>query len=215
MSERKLDEESSLPRERYFSEGYFERSQLISQAEQIALVHESKANSLLEIGHGNGFVSSFLKRAGYSVTTLDINSNLEPDVNASITDLDDLFEPGSFDCVLCCEVLEHLSFETFPSLVRKLSDVTSQSAIISLPTAKRQLLKVGFAYKFHHSSEKFFGLRIRRPWKKLYSAHHWEIDYAKPHSLRNVISILSERFSSVRTKTLEQNPYHTFFICEK
>ena len=87
--------------------------------------------------------------------------------------------------------------------------------IISLPTANRQLLKFGITFKFHSFNEKFLGFRIRRRLRKLYPAHHWEIDFSEPHSLENVLKILRESFPKVSCKTLEQIPYHTFFICEK
>ena len=215
MEERKRDEEDTLPRERYFSEGYFDRAQLISLSEQIALVHETAANRVLEIGLGNGFVSAFLKRAGVDVTTMDVNPNLNPDIVDSVERLGGLFNPVSFDCVLCCEVLEHLSFDAFESSIDQIASTTARHAILSFPTAKRQLLKLGITFRFHSFRERFLGIRLRRRLKKLYPAHHWEIDFAERYSQGAILEILRKRFTKVSVKRLDPIPYQTFFICEK
>jgi|ETNmetMinimDraft_22_1059887.scaffolds.fasta_scaffold00040_10 2-polyprenyl-3-methyl-5-hydroxy-6-metoxy-1,4-benzoquinol methylase len=215
MEERRLDEEDTLSRERYFSEGYFDRGQLSSLSEQIALVHETGAKRVLEIGLGNGFVSSFLRRAGLEVTTMDVNPNLEPDVVASVEDLDRKFDSATFDCVLCCEVLEHVSFDSFESSIDQIAKATNRHAILSFPTAKRQLLKFGLTFRFHSFRERFIGFRIRRRLKKLYPAHHWELDFKKRFSKKAILGVLGARFSRVEIKVIDPIPYQTFFICEK
>lgn len=211
---RSLGEEHCLPREIYYSDGYFERSQLISLSEQIALIHELGPQSLLEVGHGNGFVSEFLKRSGIEVTTMDVNANLEPDIVASVTEMKRHFSEKQFDSVLCCEVLEHLSFDLFSGLIEAIASVARHSAVISLPTAKREVLKFGFTFRFHRNAEKFLGLRLKYRKKQIYAAHHWEIDHQEAFTLSKVLSILEENFGSVSYRVLEANPYHYFFICK-
>src|SRR5438874_10919618 len=61
---------------------------------------------VLEIGIGNGTVSSILRARGLDVVTADIDRELRPDVVADIRKLP--FENGSFDGVLACEILEHI-----------------------------------------------------------------------------------------------------------
>jgi protein-L-isoaspartate O-methyltransferase len=52
--------------------------------QKIHEIDKLKPKDILEIGLGDGFVSSFLKRAGYDVTTVDINPALEPDICAPL-----------------------------------------------------------------------------------------------------------------------------------
>jgi SAM-dependent methyltransferase len=74
---------------------------------------------VLEIGVGEGFLSGYLseKLADKSFTGLDVREEdlerlrrLFPRIEAKQGSIYDLgaFAPGSFDLVLCCEVLEHL-----------------------------------------------------------------------------------------------------------
>lgn len=215
MDERKLDEEATLEKAVYYSDGYFKRAQLRSLSEQIALVYESGAKRLLEVGLGNGFVSSFLKRSGMSVTTMDVNPNLEPDIVASVANLNQYFDSKEFDCLLCCEVLEHLPFDQFEGIVCEMARVTSRHLIISLPLTTRQVLKCGFSFKFLKFKERFLGFRIRLPKRKIYAGHHWELGSSDYCSLGNVVSLLREHFPKVTHQMGERDYYHMFFICEK
>ena len=110
---RTLFEETNLDRSIYFSDGYFSSRQWMSYRSQIEGVRSYNPHTVLEIGVGSGFVTSILRKCGYSVTTIDINPGLEPDYVGSITDLDNVFQDKSFDVVLCAEVMEHLPFNLF------------------------------------------------------------------------------------------------------
>lgn len=95
------------------------------------------------------------------------------------------------------------------------ASTTARHAILSFPTAKRQLLKLGITFRFHSFRERFLGIRLRRRLKKLYPAHHWEIDFAERYSQGAILEILRKRFTKVSVKRLDPIPYQTFFICEK
>lgn len=80
VNARGAQREMSLSRETYFSELYFSEPQLFSMGNQLAAIHQLKPQSIIEIGIGSGFTSSFLKGAGYDITTVDINESLRPDI---------------------------------------------------------------------------------------------------------------------------------------
>ncbi len=61
--------------------------QLCSFAHQLNFIHSMSPKSAIEIGLGNGFVSSYLRRVGVPITTVDINPSLEDDICASVAEV--------------------------------------------------------------------------------------------------------------------------------
>lgn len=139
---RTFQEESNLKEQVYFSDHYFSSSQWMSFRAQIEGVRTFKPKNVLEIGIGNGFVSSILQRCGYSVTTMDINPALNPDYIGNITDLNNMFAKESFDVILCAEVLEHLPFKLFQTCIYNIAEVSKFGTVITLPNATRQLINI-------------------------------------------------------------------------
>ena len=80
-----------------------------------------------------GLVTDWLRRAGVDVTTLDMDPGLGADVTASVTDIP--LEAGSFDAVLCAQVLEHLPFEDAERALAELARVSRIGAVVSVPDA--------------------------------------------------------------------------------
>ena len=87
---------------------------------------------ILEIGIGNGTVSSVLRARGLDVVTTDIDRELRPDVVADIRKLP--FEDGSFDGVLACEILEHIPWDDLPLAFRELRRVARSWVVFSVPS---------------------------------------------------------------------------------
>ena len=87
---------------------------------------------VVEIGIGNGTVSAILRLRGLEVVTVDLDSNLRPDVVADIRDLP--FETGSFDGALACEVLEHLPWDDLPKALGELRRVARKWTVVSVPS---------------------------------------------------------------------------------
>ncbi|QPJ63429.1 MAG: glycosyltransferase [Candidatus Nitronauta litoralis] len=76
-----------------------------------------EARSILEIGCGAGKTGQFLKESrGAFVAGVELNpdvaeeakSVLDDVISGNIEEMDLPYEPGSFDCILCGDVLEHL-----------------------------------------------------------------------------------------------------------
>ena len=86
--------------------------------------------SILEIGCGNKTVANYLIDKGYDVTTVDFAVDLEPDILADIRNLD---LKQKYDCVLCCEVLEHLPLKDLDKALGRIQLHTATYAIISVP----------------------------------------------------------------------------------
>ena len=132
------DRERALHKSIYFSKEYFSLIQLASLSCQLNLIHKLNPKSVLEIGIGNGFVSSFLKRYGIEVTTCDINPNLEPDIICELQDLPRHVNKR-FDLIVCCEVLEHMPWNDFSKNIQVLSEISDRQ-LISLPSGRWRYL---------------------------------------------------------------------------
>ncbi len=109
-----------------------------------ALVQQTGANSILDVGCGEGFMGHFLARqrdAGWakrylgvdgSEQALQVARKLNPQSSFFCMALPRLgFKENCFDLVLCLEVLEHLP-DPVPALA-ELHRVSSQYCLISVP----------------------------------------------------------------------------------
>ena len=211
---RRQDEEATLPREIYFTDAYFSPPQLDSLCQQIVEVRKSRAATVLEIGKGNGFVSSFLRAGGLSVTTVDINPALEPDVVGDVRSLDEVVPDAAFDCVLCAEVLEHLPFDDLDQALRSLRQVTSGRCIVTLPRADPLWFGLDVSCVLPRLGRRRFVKRFYRPVAQptIYPGHYWEINSHEYTTLANLRKIFLEHFSSVRDYRFDRNLYHHFFV---
>lgn len=214
MKKRNQDEEHLLSQEIYFGDSYFTRRQLKSLGEQIYLANRYGGESMLEVGLGNGFVSSFMKRSGKQLVTIDVNPDLNPDYLGSIVDEPYHFQPKEFDTVLCFEVLEHLPWDLFRDAIQSIAILSKGALILSLPRAKQTGLNISGTVKFFKFQEKSFDFTIEKKRKDIYSGHHWELEWKSFCSVKAVTEILKENFSSVSTYTFSGNRYHQFFICK-
>lgn len=86
---------------------------------------------ILLVGVGSGVVARELQARGRSVTTVDVQEVLGPDVVASVDALP--FEDGRFAVAICCQVLEHLPWEAATRAMAELVRVCSGRLVISVP----------------------------------------------------------------------------------
>lgn len=215
QSGRTYDEEENLPLSRYFNENYFAKQQLFSQAAQISAIHSLKPSRILELGKGNGFVSDFLEKAGYDVTTFDINERLNPDVVGNVLHLREHFQPDSFDLISCSEVLEHMPFEYFETVLSQMQQITHRHVFLTLPRSGRTLLSLSSILKVPRFMPWDFSVWLRWPSTRILKEHHWEIDHADYSAKKNIKRILEKYFILRRFSSEPINPYHQHVILEK
>ena len=215
---RGFDRESTLEKERYFSEGYFEKYQLFALSEQIHLLYnvikDESTPKILEIGKGNGFVSDFFKKAGYDFSTFDINANLEPDYVGNILELSSIVtnKPST---ILCCEVLEHISFETFEQSIEQLSLSTQQRVILTLPIHKK-FFGVNLQFRLPKMKPFSIPLFIKTSWTKILPEEHfWEIGYNSETSKKSIDTILNRYFKIEDEDCFHTSPFHYYYVLTK
>lgn len=166
---------------------YYSEKRITHQWFQVHLLKElPDVKSVLEIGPGLGLVSAMLHNAGFAVTTLD---RLPPQyahseiqfIEAELTDLDAQRLLG-FDCILCCETLEHLYWQDVDGILGKFRDSGVPWLVISVPYQ-------GFqgdvrAYFNRHTARQMISLKSLKFLKKFkFDAesdrygHKWEVGY--------------------------------------
>jgi len=197
----------------YFERDYDTKERFISYWHQIDEVISLKPKNILEIGVGNGFVSDYLKKRKFSVTSLDIDPRLKPDIAGSVLSLP--FSTNSFDVIACCEVLEHLSYENFKKALIEIYRVCINNVVLSLPDASRvysinlQIPKKGAIKKL---------IPLPESLNKVHNfdgQHYWEIG-KKEYPLRKIISDAQEvGFIIQKTYRIFEFPYHRFFVLKK
>lgn len=187
---------------------YADRKRWSSYWHQIDEVTRRKGKEVLIVGGGDGIVPGILRNFGYQVTVVDVVPELAPDVLADVRDLP--FDNDSYDQVLCCQVLEHIPFDTVGDGLREMARVSREGATISLPSCSRPLsvtLQLGQRRRLRSS----ISLPGQRTWS-FNGVHYWEIG-AGNYSLKSVEEKLEQYFHLDRTYLVEENPYHRFFSC--
>src|SRR5262249_34963101 len=117
--------------EHYWSRDYNSKERFCSFWHQVDETLSLEPETVLEVGPGSGIVTYCLRHAGIQMTTVDLDAELGPDVVGSVTQLP--LADGSFDAVLCCEVLEHLPWEEAEAALGELARVTRKGVVLSLP----------------------------------------------------------------------------------
>jgi hypothetical protein len=210
---RGAEREAKLEREDYFSDHYFSMPQLCSFAHQLHHIHGMHPRSAIEIGIGNGFVSTFLRRAGISVLTADINPALEPDICAPLSEVRGQIA-APVDLVICCEVLEHMPLELLDENLDHLRSLGNR-LFLTLPNSYRTWGLGGFAF-LPKLGARPIDLVFNIPWKRPIAGgpHFWEVGYSAGCSRRALVDKLRSRYGSVRSGRFGLNSYHVWFECE-
>lgn len=136
-------------------------------------------SSLLEIGLGNGFTSNYLRAKGFNVTTLDIDAEKRPDIVANVATYD---FPDTYDAVLAFEVVEHIPFDKFEGVVRRLATATRHYVFLSLPRNELVPFRLSLKLGARRRQRTF---EVRRLEGKIRERHHfWELDHGETTSAR-------------------------------
>lgn len=194
----------------YLKASYDTKERFVSYWHQIDELRALGPASVLEVGIGNGFVSSYLRARGLAVTTLDFDERLEPDVVGSVLEMP--FEDGAFSAVACFEVLEHLPYDQFAPALREMRRVAAEHVVLSLPNAKK-------VYRFELEMRHVLEVRALIPRPRLAlpehtfdGEHYWEIGTAG-HAEDEVRRVIERAgFAVERAYRVFEFPYHHFFV---
>lgn len=197
------------------SEGHYKFSSYMHLKRWNSIWHQmneilkSTPTSTLEIGPGPGTLKSIASLFGHTITTLDIDPSLNPDILGSATAIP--LKNNEVDTACAFQVLEHIPYEHALKAFKEMCRVARRTVIISLPEAKRSWsnrLYIPLLGDFH-----FF---VRRPTyfpseHRFDGEHYWEIS-KKGYPLRKIIRDLSEHANLTRQYIIPENTYHRLFV---
>jgi ubiquinone/menaquinone biosynthesis C-methylase UbiE len=151
---------------------------------------------------------------GVSVTVLDIDPDLEPDIQASVENMP--LKENAFDVSVCCQVLEHLPFERFTVALKEIRRVTRSHLVLSLPDNNRFFnfkLQLG---SFNNALQGSIPrLRPKPIGKSRYDqmGHFWEIGF-RGYGLSKVKTVISDSgWRLLEHRRVPDLAWHSFFYC--
>lgn len=192
----------------YAAGSYDEWHRWVSYWHQIQAVRRTSARTVLEVGVGTGVLSEYLRRRlGISVTTVDFDQALGPDIVVDLRQLDAVVAPQSFDVVVAFQVLEHLPYEEFVPCLHQLARASRNAVIISLPhygwSVEGRIRLRRWEWRWSRRLSK------RPPWQ-FNGEHHWEIG-VRGCALRRVRSDFRSVFDVQAAYFCPDYSYHYFF----
>jgi SAM-dependent methyltransferase len=193
--------------EHYTSLRYDTKKRWASYWHQIDETLAVSPSSVLLVGVGSGVVPAYLRLLGIAVTTLDVVSDLEPDLVGDVRAIP--AERAAFDVVICSQVLEHLVYSDVPTALAELARVARSRVVISLPRRGR----------YWELAVRIPPLpRLARsgvlPNRRRYGGdeeHHWELG-RRAVPLRRFRRELAEHLILEHSYHVPEHPYHEFFV---
>tara|TARA_B100000686_G_C16658183_1_gene899389 strand:- start:568 stop:1230 length:663 start_codon:yes stop_codon:yes gene_type:complete len=201
---------------------YYSQKRIIHQWLQVELLKSLDVKNVLEIGPYLGLVTAMLGSAGYSVTTLDVDS-VSPSIGAKshikgdITNVP-IEKLTGFDVIICCEMLEHITWPNVDNVLKRLSETGVPWLILSVPYEGFQF---GFTlylnrYKIRRSSF-FRKLRFLKKYRvsgdlDKWEPHKWEIGY-RGYSLKILCKKISSAGYTVERKEFTSGCRSVFLVC--
>lgn len=199
-------------RERYAkSNSYRSLDRWCSYWHQIDFVRDLKPEKVLEVGIGQGVTTDYLRGSGYTVTTLDIDESLAPDIVGNVCEIP--LPDNAVDVSLAAEILEHLPLEDARKALKELYRISRVGAVISAPTPGYI-----FSLKFKIPFIKWAGItKIPFFWKTYTfdasapAVHYWELGYKNLPVTMFEQLIRDAGFTIKKKGTYQDDPSHLFF----
>lgn len=214
MVKRGREREKSLKKTMYVSSGYMSEIQWNSFLFQIRTIYDcariDRRDKVLEIGVGGRYVACILEECGFDLTTVDINENLKPDYVLDISSGDGLKAiKGTFDFILCAEVLEHIPLQMFDRCLLAIKEKASGTVLITLPNCRKHL-QIGAEIQGKRK-----GIVIELPFKKkLFEGHFWELNSSPETTIKAIRKRMSKYFDILKEGVVPGNFNHYYFMLQ-
>ncbi len=234
MSERERESEidTELREERLWALEERRFSSTRIQIESVTDLGDS-VSSILEVGPGSGYFTTFTKGLGYSVKTADIKRWSNPDF---LGDVRELHIEEKFDLVAAFEMLQHLPYVELGSTLKKLASLSNRYVLISVPSRGHRIgfsidipgliaprrLGLGWLRGLHSFSIDWEWPRAADPNERewtgrddYWNPHYWEVgrkSFPRSRVLRDIES------AELRILWAKHNPqfhHHLFVLTEK
>lgn len=177
---------------------------------QVKEVLKDGIKTVLVIGQGDNIVPYILSSQGLEVDTFDFIKDMNPTYFGNVLDIEKIVNK-KYDCILCCEVLEHLPIDKLEGILNQLNKIAQKRIVLSLPI-------FGLSGYIKVKAPKYidFSIVIAVPFYKfgrkvMSREHYWEIG-SKGTGKKVVEKILSENLVKVDSYRVKEAPYHMFYI---
>lgn len=199
---------------------YVNEARWLSYYTQIRETLSVNPRKVLVIGVGDHIVPDILEKIlGGGVDTFDFDSDVNPTICGDLRQITELIKKESYDCVICCQVLEHLSYHYFSTILADIKEILTPNGhmILSLPQGAYVSLQAMFRLGRPRVSE--FRRTVLIPYRRSMDfpkgdEHQWEIGY-KNYGLKTICKAISCYFMIEKQYTSYGNPYHHFFVLKK
>jgi ubiquinone/menaquinone biosynthesis C-methylase UbiE len=197
----------------YDALAYLSPQRMASIAYQFRLAAKHFPNSsVLEVGIGAGLSTALLRQSGHRVTTVDVDARLRPDRLGSITALPCSDE--EFDTCLCCQVLEHLPWQSVKLALNELYRVATLGSVISVPTNQPTWLIMKYDARSWGTRRLRLPNRANKPLRLSNGEHYWELESNVSTGEFRAL-ILASGFDIACELQPVENMYHHFFVLTK
>ena len=136
---------SSVPqvdKETYNFNNYVNAGRWQSYYHQLSEALLSGARSILYVGCGDRLVVDLIREIAPEVLveTYDFDESLKPDIVGDIREIGENCK-DNYDCIICCQVLEHLPYECFEKILEQIHTCLNPGGclVLSLPDRGRKL----------------------------------------------------------------------------
>lgn len=182
----------------------------------ITEVMQLRPQSVLEIGPGPGIVTGTLRKIGFTVKTLDLDPDINPDYLLSATDNNIPSKVEKIDLIIASEIFEHVEYEDFVQALRTWQSVTD-SFILTLPDTNRNSLSFGVRLRLPILNKISFlwKVRFKKNKHEFDGEHYWEIGKKSFHVTKIRKDIRTSGWNIQNEYVNLDNPYHRFFILKK
>jgi SAM-dependent methyltransferase len=190
----------------HYNHTYDNKRRLASYWHQIDECLTLGGKTVLVVGKGSGLPLYMLARQGLTVTTLDIQPDLRPDILGDVRQMP--FVDRTFDVTLCCQVLEHMPFEFFADALCELKRILRRGLVLSLPD-RGPYSKIIPRLLRKRTVLTLPSIQLQ-PWVGK-GGHFWEVNTpgCRLHDLQGVIQEVG--FEIENTFRVWEYPYHRFW----
>jgi 2-polyprenyl-3-methyl-5-hydroxy-6-metoxy-1,4-benzoquinol methylase len=196
------------------------------QLREILELPKSEVENIIEIGPGDGIFKSLISKFPYQLTTIDVTSENNPDIICDI--LNNPIKDKTFDMVVCFQVLEHIPYKYFRSVISTLASISKNYLFISIPYQTNSLafsLRTRFVSRVLNrmNGKLEFLLNVRLPIRDIdesvlmqrkdkHNPHYWEAG-RRSYPIKRIC----EDIETCKLKILKKFPnpdfpYHYFIL---
>lgn len=202
---------AQVTKEHYIFSEYVNPERWMTYYHQISEITKSGCKKVLYCGIGDGIVVDCVRRGGVEVDTFDFSPDLNPDIVGDVTRFEEFIPVGKYDCIVCCQLLEHIPFNKFESIVKQFWRCCNGVVILSLPDRSmklRWLLQIPLLIKHRKL------VCIPRFWEKeieFKGEHYWESGN-RGYRKRMILMLLAKYFTIIKSYNVYESPEHWFVI---